>query len=220
MTNASALRKGLLASMAAFAACGGAAGSSGAIDPPATTPAPTPAPMPDPGPPPLVPPVDKGIGHVFVIVMENHNWVDIKGSASAPYVNGTLLPLGSHAENYNNPPGLHPSLPNYLWLEAGTNFGITDDNDPATNHQNTTNHFVAMLEHAGISWKSYQEGISGTYVPLTSTNGYAPRHNPFVYFDDVTGTNNKFYPYGVAHIRPYEELSRDLTNHSVARYNF
>ncbi|PZS04733.1 MAG: hypothetical protein DLM70_07515 [Chloroflexi bacterium] len=35
---------------------------------------------------------------VFVIVMENHNWADIKGSPSAPYINHVLLPAGSHAE--------------------------------------------------------------------------------------------------------------------------
>src|SRR5438552_5244444 len=64
---------------------------------------------------------------VFLIVMENHNWNQINGSASAPYIN-SLLTQGAHAEAYYNPPGLHPSEPNYLWLEAGTNFGITNDN--------------------------------------------------------------------------------------------
>ena len=48
---------------------------------------------------------------VFVIVMENKNWVTIKGSQYAPYINGTLLPIAAHAERYNNPPGIHPSLP-------------------------------------------------------------------------------------------------------------
>src|SRR5882672_1353738 len=88
---------------------------------------------------------------VFIILMENHNWSQIKGSASAPYINNTLLPMASHAEQYFNPPSIHPSLPNYLWLEAGTNFGITNDSDPATNHQGTTAHFVTQLASAGIS---------------------------------------------------------------------
>src|SRR5881398_4173111 len=79
---------------------------------------------------------------VFVVVMENHNWSQFKSAANAPYINNTLLPQASHAEQYYNPPGLHPSLPNYLWLEAGTNFGITSDLLPASAHQNTTNHFV------------------------------------------------------------------------------
>src|SRR6266478_3465719 len=126
---------------------------------------------------------------IFLILMENHNWADFHGSSSAPYLNNTLLPMGSHAEQYYNPPGLHPSLPNYLWLEAGTNFGITNDNDPNSNHQSTTAHLVTQLNNAGISWKTYQEDISGTTCPLTSVNQYAPKHNPFVYFDDVTNTN-------------------------------
>jgi hypothetical protein len=61
---------------------------------------------------------------VWIILMENHNWSQIKGSSSAPYINNTLLPMASHAEQYFNPPGIHPSLPNYLWLEAGTNFSV------------------------------------------------------------------------------------------------
>ncbi len=117
---------------------------------------------------------------VFIILMENENWAAIKGSPSAPFINNTLLPMASHCEQYYNPPGLHPSEPNYLWLEAGTNFGIWDDNDPSVNHQNTTHHLVTQLLNAGISWKAYQEDISGAYVPLTPTNAYAPRHDPFV----------------------------------------
>ena len=157
---------------------------------------------------------------VFVILLENHNWSDFKGSLDAPFLNGKLLPTASYCEQYHSPPGLHPSEPNYIWLEAGTNFGILDDNDPAANHQNTTNHLAAQLRNAGISWKTYQEDITGTVVPLTAINGYVPRHNPFVYFDDLTGTNDVNDPYGLAHIRPYAELADDLANNSVARYNF
>jgi phosphatidylinositol-3-phosphatase len=157
---------------------------------------------------------------VFIIVMENHDWSDMKGNTNAPYLNNVLLPMASYCEQYYTPPRIQPSLPNYLWLEAGTNFGILDDNGPSANHQCTTAHLVAQLRGAGISWKTYQEDISGTYVPLTETNAYAPRHNPFVYFDDVTGTNNPNDPYGIAHIRPYSELETDLTGGTVASYNF
>src|SRR5437867_12019603 len=89
---------------------------------------------------------------VFIILMENHNWSQIKGSASAPYINNTLLPLGAHAEQYYNPPGMHPSEPNYLWLEAGTNFGILNDSSPATNHQTSKSHLVTLLHTASSSW--------------------------------------------------------------------
>src|SRR5258706_8975212 len=103
---------------------------------------------------------------VFLIVMENHNWSQIKGSTSAPYIN-SLLTRGAHAEAYYNPPGLHPSEPNYLWLEAGTNFGVTDDNNPSSNHQSSTKHLTTLLGAANISWKAYQEDIVGDVCPLT-----------------------------------------------------
>jgi len=70
------------------------------------------------------PPANHAITTVFLIVMENHNWSAIYQRPSAPYINNILLPMGAHAEHYDNPPGIHPSLPNYLWLEAGTNFSI------------------------------------------------------------------------------------------------
>ena len=57
---------------------------------------------------------------VFLILMENVNWSALKGSGSAPYINNTLLPMASYCEQYYTPPGLPGSLPNYLWLEAGT----------------------------------------------------------------------------------------------------
>jgi hypothetical protein len=155
---------------------------------------------------------------VFVILMENESLSSIKGNPSAPYINNVLLPQASHCEQYYAIG--HPSLRNYIWLEAGTDFGITADNSPAVYHQSTTNHLVSLLSRAGISWRAYAENISGLVVPLTDAYPYAARHNPFVYFDDVTGTNNPNYADGIAHIRPYGELARDLTNRTVAAYNF
>jgi phosphatidylinositol-3-phosphatase len=161
------------------------------------------------------------VKNVFVILMENHNWSDIKSNTqSAPYINTTLLPMASRAEQYFNPPSIHPSLPNYLWLEAGTNFGIANDSDPAVNHQSTTSHFSTQLGAAGISWKSYQEDISGLTCPLTSVNRYAPKHNPFVYFDDVTNTNNVNSGFCITHVRPFTELAADLQNNTVPQYAF
>src|SRR5215469_8649159 len=155
---------------------------------------------------------------VFIILMENNNWSSIKGNTTAPYINNTLLAIGSHAEQYYNPPGIHPSEPNYLWLEAGTNFGVSDDADPSANHQSMTNHLVTLLNNAHISWKSYQESISGTDCPLTSMGLYAAKHNPMVFFDDVTNTNNPNSSYCIAHVRPYSEFATDLQHNSQPFY--
>ncbi|MEO8395016.1 MAG: alkaline phosphatase family protein [Chloroflexota bacterium] len=156
---------------------------------------------------------------VFVILMENHNWDHIKGNSHAPYINSLLLE-GAHAEQYYNPHGLHPSEPNYIWLEAGRNFGVTDDLDPVSNHIASTDHLTALLDAAGISWKTYQEGTFGDVCPLTSHDHYAAKHNPMIFFDDVTDSNDPHSANCLAHMRPYEELSADLANDTLARYIF
>lgn len=159
---------------------------------------------------------------VFVIVMENESWCSIQGNADASYINQTLLTTGAWAKNYKGPKngGLHPSEPNYIWLEAGDNLGITNDNDPSSNHQSTTQHLVTEMKNAGVTWKSYQEDISGTTCPLTSVNNYAPKHNPNVFFDDVTGNLNPSDQYCIQHNRPLTELTTDLQNGTTAQYNF
>jgi len=157
---------------------------------------------------------------VFVLLLENTAWTNVENNSSAPYINNALLPIASYCDQYSTPPSNHPSLPNYLWLEAGTNFGVRADVWPASNHFNTTNHFVIQLDQAGISWRAYEEDIDGLEVPLQDTNNYGVRHDPFVYFDDVTGTNDPQNGYALAHIRPYNEFVPDLTRNTVAQYNF
>jgi len=164
--------------------------------------------------------VGNHIRTVWVIILENRNWSEIKGSRDAPYINHTLLPMASYAEQYFNPPGMHPSLPNYLWLEAGTNFGILDDDPPRVRSQSTGQHLVTLLNQKGITWKAYEEAISGRRCPLADSYPYGVRHNPFVYFDDVTGNRNPRSRYCIAHVRPFTELTGDLRSGHVAQYNF
>ena len=154
---------------------------------------------------------------VFVILMENESGTNIIGNASAPYINNILLPMASYATQYYTPPGNHPSEPNYLWLEAGTNFGILNDDPPSSNAQNTTNHFVSQLKNAGISWKTYQESIDGLSCPTADNYPYAVRHNPFAFFTDVTGSSS---PSCTSVIRPFAELANDISNNTLAHYNF
>src|SRR5260221_332701 len=151
---------------------------------------------------------------VFLIMMENHNWSDIKNSPSAPYINSTLLPTASYAEQYYNPPGIHPSEPNYIWLEAGNNFGIL--NDDSSNRISSTNHLVTQLNKAGISWRSYQEDITTNSDLLVDQNNYVVRHDPVVLFNDVNGNT----AYLKSHVRPYSEFATDLQSNTVGRYNF
>jgi len=78
---------------------------------------------------------------------------------AAAYHNALATPAGSSTH-------IHPSEPNYLWAEAGTNFGVFNDNDPfkavGGTNQNTDQHSAAFLTNAGKTWRSYQEDIDLT----------------------------------------------------------
>jgi phosphatidylinositol-3-phosphatase len=160
------------------------------------------------------------IGTVFLIMMENHNWtgdgtLSIFQNPAAPYINNVLLPIASHANNYNNPPGMHPSLPNYLWLEAGSNFGVLNDDGVYTNDQLTTVHLVSLLEAANISWNSYEERATQGTCPLD-----ADWQDVFIFFNDINEGLNEHSPQCGAHIHPYAQLLTDLAANQQARYNF
>ena len=165
---------------------------------------------------------------VFIVLMENKSWARVKSSPSASFITNTLLPASSYAENYLGPNEgtLHPSEPNYIWLEAGDNLGITNDNDPDQNHRPETDHLVTLLEKQGVSWRSYQEDISGLDCPLKGVGQYKPKHNPMVFFDDVIHYDAQLQaadplaPRCLAHVRPLGELRTDLESGSAARFNF
>jgi hypothetical protein len=99
------------------------------------------------------------VGKVFYIYMENHNWVQpngnvdnsptsgieqVKGNPAAPFINRLIDPADplsgdvSYTNNCYNVlatptganPSIHPSEPNYIWQEGGSNFGVTNDSDP------------------------------------------------------------------------------------------
>ena len=120
----------------------------------------------------------------------------VNGTAQA-YINGQVVNIStqvSYASAYHNVlatpsgnnPHIHPSEPNYLWAEAGTNFGILNDTDPygstPPNAQTTTQHLSGLLQKAGVSWKSYQEdtdlqtAASGslTNLPLPASQWTVP----------------------------------------------
>jgi phosphatidylinositol-3-phosphatase len=168
-------------------------------------------------------PTTHHIKTVFVIVMENHNWTgdgsyDIKDNPDAPYINYDLIPNGAHANNYWNPLHEHPSLGNYLWMEAGTDFGINGDLVYRTVKQNTqftTEHLVHQLSATGRSWKAYS-GKSWPYDTCPVYNWGVPQ----VFFNDVTDDASPTAPVCIAHVRPMSELAPALKNGTAPDYSF
>ncbi len=145
----------------------------------------------------------ESIGTVFYIDMENHNLTQpggvtspeqLLGNPAAPYLNSLITPGNPNAAQtswasnyYNVAPGIHPSLPNYLWQEAGTNFGVNNDNQPfgpgGVNQGNAPS-LSGLLQASGISWKSYQEDTDINY----STGAVLPKNQWTVPLNNMSGT--------------------------------
>jgi acid phosphatase len=57
--------------------------------------------------------------HIVIVFEENKNVSDVIPSSNAPYINGTLVPLGAQFTAFSA--FHHPSQPNYIEFFAGTN---------------------------------------------------------------------------------------------------
>lgn len=146
--------------------------------------------------------------HVFVIVMENHEYGDVIGSSDAPYINQLASTYALATQYYAV---THPSLPNYLALAGGDTFGIQSD---CTSCFVSASNLVDALEAGHKTWRAYMESMpSPCYVG--DAYPYAQKHNPFIYFDDVR-TN----PGRCDNIVPLTQLQTDLTGASTPDFTW
>lgn len=167
-------------------------------------------------------------GTIFVIPMENESASAIYGdTTNAPYINNTLVPMAAYATMFKDElPSNIPSEPHYIWIEAGTNsfsdVTFTTDNDPsASNSTSSTAHLVTQLKTASIAWTSYQEGITAGTCPVKSISGtfYAAKHDPFVFFQDVSGSPPSASNTDcAAHHKPYSAFAADLAAGTLPPY--
>lgn len=203
----------------------------------------------------------KQVGDVFVVAMENHNFTapalpdsttpniqQLFGNPAAPYLNSLITPGNAnavhtaYATNYINAAiGDHPSEPNYIWAEAGTNynptshFTVNNDADPGTNNPSnifSTPHLTAQLNAANISWKNYQEDYqitdsthpTGGNVLVSKKGTSTTVTNPYY--------NTKQYDYAAKHnpmafftdtqtqnVNTFDQLRSDITSDTATGGN-
>ena len=192
---------------------------------------------------------------VFVVAMENHNLTQpascpstscppqILGNSAAPFLNSLMTPgdpnakYTSYATQMTNPPGVHPSEPNYIWQNAGSNFGVATDADPSAGAHNiiSSPSMTGLMTQKGVTWKSYQEDVQYSTSPLVSTSGnggispsgltvtsnpyygtaqynYAVKHNPMAFFTDSMNNPNAS--------QTFSQLQTDLANNTYAQFNW
>jgi hypothetical protein len=166
---------------------------------------------------------------VFVIPMENKAQTQIYGNTTdAPYINNTLMVAYPHTTAFGDELPSLMSEPHYIWMEAGSNQFTdhtfsTDNDSSGSNSTTSTAHLSTTLDAAKVSWMSYQEGITAGTCPISSVSKtfYAAKHNPFVFFQDVSGkTPSASNAYCISHHKPMTSLANDIKNSAVAQFNF
>lgn len=146
--------------------------------------------------------------HIFVIVMENHEYGSVIGRPDAPYVNRLAATYGL-ATNYYA--ASHPSLPNYFALTAGSTFGIASD--CTTCYVNATN-IADQVEASGRSWKAYMEDMPTPCYLGASSGNYAMKHDPFMYYTDIRNNPARC----AAHVVPFTQFYVDMSGGQVPNF--
>jgi hypothetical protein len=147
--------------------------------------------------------------HVVVIVMENAEYGEVIGDPAAPYVNALARRYGLATQSYAI---THPSLPNYLALTGGATFGVSSD---CTGCHVSAVNIVDQLERARISWGAFLENSPTPCFRGAGSGGYAKKHNPFIYYDDIAGS-----PARCGKLAGFARLASDLRSGRLPTYTW
>ena len=130
------------------------------------------------------------LGHVWWIILENHEYGAIIGSGQAPYLNALAAQYGLATNYYATS---HPSEPNYVALVAGSTLGVSSDGV----YDLTGPSLFSQLAAAGRTWRVYaQDDQAGCFTGTSADGGpdgpgapgtYARKHNPAISFTSVAG---------------------------------
>lgn len=155
--------------------------------------------------------------HVYVIVLENHGFDDALFNGPSPFLR-RLAEQQALATRYFGV--AHPSLPNYLAMIGGDDFGVRDDAAscyatdiaPSTPcHKISGDSLPDQLQRVGLSFTLYAESLPapGSLVSVApgGTSGalYAQKHNPLPYFDWIVAVPSK-----LIEVKSYSDFAGDL----------
>ena len=145
--------------------------------------------------------------HVYVIVLENHGFDDALYNGPSPFMRQLAQEQGLATLYFGV---AHPSLPNYLALIGGDDFGIRDDRpscfasdiSPSTAcNKIAGDSLVGQLKDAGLSFAIYAETLPATGSLVSVAPGgaegalYAQKHNPVPYFETLATDSRRARAY-------------------------
>lgn len=154
-------------------------------------------------------PVVPNFQHIAIIMFENKEFGSVIGNPQMPSYNRLAREYTLLTQYYAI---RHPSLPNYIALIGGDTFGIDRNcNDCFVNAPSLPD----LIEASGRTWKTYQEDMPEPCF-LGSTNLYAQKHNPFVYFDPIRLNQERC----TRSVVPLTQLPADIQAGSLPNFMF
>jgi hypothetical protein len=166
---------------------------------------------------PSVPRLD----HVFLIMEENNGFHDVIGNQAAPNLNYLARTFGLATDYFGVSPDSSES--NYVGLLGGNVYGVTSD-DPYWKNKINAPSLISQLDHAGISWKAYMQGLphpgyQGMCYP--KCNG-APDSDPLYVskHDGIQNFTTSWNPRDWSREVPITQLSQDLATGDVPRFDY
>jgi hypothetical protein len=148
------------------------------------------------------------IGHVFLVVEENHGYSAVIGSSSMPWLNSLARQYGLATNYYANS---HPSIGNYFMLTTGQLVTTNDRFTGAVDVDNLARELIA----AGKTWKSYAESLPSAGYTGGDSYPYLERHNPFSYFSDVRNSSVQR-----RNLVPFTNFAADLANNQLPVFSY
>ncbi len=181
--------------------------------------------------------------HVVVLILENEDETATFGPGSPATYLRSLVARGAFADEYYATG--HASLDNYIAMTSGQAANPATAEDclginlhtcaAAQQLQDNGRNIADQLEESGLSWRQYSDGtpapcfhadagplgppdpyIGDGMSPAPAGPDYADRHVPFLYYPDIVGRPDRCR----AHLRPYTELSADISSDRMPAYAF
>lgn len=153
------------------------------------------------------PPPSSGVGHVFIVLEENTDYLLVVGNPLMPYLNGLISQYGLATQYYAD---THPSIGNYFMLATGQI--ITNDDSYST--VVTADNVVRRLLAARKTWKSYAEDLPWVGYTGGDTGSYARRHNVLALLSDVVNDSTQR-----KNLVPFTQFPQDLAKGNLPDFS-
>jgi hypothetical protein len=161
------------------------------------------------------------LDHIFLIMEENNGFKDVIPNKAAPNLDYLAKTFGVETQYFGTSPDSSES--NYVSILGGSVYGVASD-DPYWKNKIDEPSLISQLDHAGISWKAYMQGLphagyQGMCYPKCDG---APDSDPLFVskHDGIQNFTTSWNPYDWSREVPITQLSQDLQTGDVPRFGY